>query len=100
MKVINVDELRAAMYHEAFEEDSDLQKWDGGCWIRYKMFENVLDSILTIDIPDTDAEVVRCEDCRHLSNYRIAPDWNRLCRRLGIGKAENGFCDEAERREV
>ena len=37
--------LRDAMYHEAFEVDSDLQKWDGGCWIRYKMFENVVDKI-------------------------------------------------------
>lgn len=37
--------LRDAMYHEAFEVDSDLQKWDGGCWIRYKMFENVIDKI-------------------------------------------------------
>lgn len=37
--------LRDAMYHEAFEVDSDLQKWDGGCWIRYKMFENVIDDV-------------------------------------------------------
>lgn len=34
--------LREAMYHEAFEMDSDMQKWDSGCWIRYKMFENHL----------------------------------------------------------
>ena len=64
MKVINVDKLRAAMYHEAFEEDSDLQKWEGGCWIRYKMFENVLDSILTIDLPDTDVEKLTDEEQR------------------------------------
>lgn len=56
MKVVHVDELRAAMYHAAFEEDSDLQKWDGGCWIRYKMFENVLDSITTMDLPDTEVD--------------------------------------------
>lgn len=64
MKVINVDELRAAMYHAAFEEDSDLQKWEGGCWIRYKMFENVLDSILVIDLPDTDVEKLTDEEQR------------------------------------
>lgn len=34
--------LRESMYHEAFEMDSDMQKWDSGCWIRYKMFENHL----------------------------------------------------------
>lgn len=39
---IDSEELREKMYHEAFEVDSDMQKWDGGCWIRYKLFENVL----------------------------------------------------------
>lgn len=37
--------FRKAMYHEAMEKDSDEQKWDSGCWIRYKMFERVLDSM-------------------------------------------------------
>lgn len=40
-----VDKLRAIMYHKAFEEDSDMQKWDSGCWIRYKMFENALKEV-------------------------------------------------------
>lgn len=35
--------LRSDMYHEAFEKDSDEQRWDSGCWIRYKMFERVVD---------------------------------------------------------
>ena len=43
--LISRQALRDAMYHEAFEVDSELQKWDGGCWIRYKMFENVIDKI-------------------------------------------------------
>lgn len=42
MRVINADVLQDLMYHEAFEVDSDMQKWDGGCWIRYKVFENCL----------------------------------------------------------
>lgn len=37
------------MYHEAFETDSDMQKWDSGCWIRYKLFENALDNMPTIE---------------------------------------------------
>lgn len=42
--LIDKENLRAAMYHEAFEADTDMQKWDGGCWIRYKMFENCVES--------------------------------------------------------
>ncbi len=40
---INRQALKQAMYHEAFEVDSDMQKWDGGCWIRYKLFEKIVD---------------------------------------------------------
>jgi len=43
--LIDRQELRKAMYHEAFETDSDEQMWDSGCWIRYKMFERILDSM-------------------------------------------------------
>ncbi len=37
--LIDIGALNDAMYHEAFETDSDMQKWDSGCWVRYKMFE-------------------------------------------------------------
>lgn len=49
MKLIDADALRARMYHDAFETDSDMQKWDGGCWIRYKMFENAIEDAPTIE---------------------------------------------------
>lgn len=39
-KMIDGDALRKKMYHDAFETDSKMQRWDSGCWIRYKMFEN------------------------------------------------------------
>ena len=39
-RLIDINELSHRMYHEAFETDTILQMWDGGCWIRYKMFEN------------------------------------------------------------
>lgn len=42
--LIDMNKLRSEMYHEAFETDSKLQKWDSGCWIRYKMFENHTDN--------------------------------------------------------
>lgn len=45
--LISRQKLRMALYHEAFELDSDEQRWDGGCWIRYKMFERVVESMPT-----------------------------------------------------
>ena len=48
MRPIDADALREAMYHEAFETDSDMQKWDSGCWIRYKMFEKHIEAAPTI----------------------------------------------------
>ena len=48
-RLIDADALRAQMYHEAFETDTDMQRWDGGCWIRYKMFENAIDNSPTIE---------------------------------------------------
>lgn len=47
---INKAKLREAMYHESFEKDSELQRWDNGCWIRYKLFENVIDSVPAADV--------------------------------------------------
>ena len=42
-RLIDANALSMSMYHEAMEKDSDFQRWDSGCWIRYKLFENVLD---------------------------------------------------------
>ena len=49
MRLIDADALARRMYHDAFEMDSDLQKWDGGCWVRYKMFENAIKDAPTIE---------------------------------------------------
>lgn len=46
--LIDANELNRIMYHKAFETDSDMQKWDSGCWIRYKMFENSMKEMPTI----------------------------------------------------
>lgn len=54
-RLIDADALRTAMYHEAFETDTPMQKWDSGCWIRYKMFERVEESAPTI-IPAKERE--------------------------------------------
>ena len=47
-RLIDADALRQTMYHEAFETDSPMQKWDSGCWIRYKMFEQMEETAPTI----------------------------------------------------
>ena len=51
-KLIDADALRQKVYHEAFETDTDMQRWDSGCWIRYKLFENCLDSMPIISIDE------------------------------------------------
>jgi len=47
-RLIDARAFETAMYHQAFETDSDMQKWDSGCWIRYKMFENAICDASTI----------------------------------------------------
>ena len=76
MRLIDADALNDSMYHEAFETDSELQKWDSGCWIRYKMFENHLDMAPTADaVPVVRGEWIEHEDemecpqCGYFWNY-------------------------------
>ena len=33
-----------------------------------------------------DSEIVRCKYCKYLSQDKIAPEFNRICRLYGIGK--------------
>lgn len=42
-----IREIEQAMYHQCFEVDNpaDMQKWDGGNWFRYKLFENVIEKM-------------------------------------------------------
>ena len=58
-RYIDADALSGAMYHEAFETDTELQRWDSGCWIRYKLFQDILKQQPTADV----VEIVRCKDC-------------------------------------
>lgn len=82
-RYIDADALKKAMYHEAFETDSDMQKWDSGCWIRYKMFENKIAEQPTVDA----VEIVRCKDCKRKN---VIPDM------YGIG-TEALYCRAIER---
>lgn len=122
--LISRQALIDAMYHEAFEVDSELQKWDSGCWIRYKMFENVIDDVpsaqqeITLEsaigylysigwmqehdrimAESAQPELIRCKDCEYGEQDEIGR-W--FCRSLGrqVGNQDgSGYCADAERRE-
>ena len=49
MRLIDADELGRRMYDEAFEKDSEDQRWDSGCWIRYRLFEKILKEQPTVE---------------------------------------------------
>ena len=80
-RYIDAEKFEREMYHEAFEIDSDMQKWDSGCWIRYKMFDNCIAHQPTADV----VEAVRCKDCV-VHNNCITEDIFNL-----VGKTD-GFC--------
>lgn len=90
-KLISADALRERMYHDAFETDSNMQKWDGGCWIRYKMFENALEDAPTVDA----VPVVRCKDCMH----RLGDMMCEYKFHLAVAQDDNDFCSWGERRK-
>ena len=90
MRLIDADDFKNRMYHEAFEKDTDMQRWDSGCWIRYKLFENVLR-----EQPTVQPEIIRCKDCKHyLHDEEYGFDW---CNRMsGVFRAKpDGFCSWA-----
>lgn len=77
-RTIDADALRARMYHESFETDSDMQKWDSGCWIRYKLFEKCLEEQPTVQPQrmrgrwmESDTDGFVCSVCRN--GYKMQP---------------------------
>ena len=94
MRLIDADALNDSMYHEAFETDSELQKWDSGCWIRYKMFENHLDMAPTADA----VPVVRCKECSHY-NISGCSEGFGWCEKIDRGVTDGHFCSYGEKME-
>lgn len=92
-KFIEADKLRAKMYHDAFETDSDEQKWDGGCWIRYKMFERNIDAMPAADV----VEVTRCRECGHRKQYQFPPTYSvkDYCEKHEKVVSPNDYCSWA-----
>lgn len=78
MRLIDADDFGNRMYHEAFEKDSDLQKWDSGCWVRYKLFENALREQPTIQ-----TEIIHCKECiyydpPHVENKDVRYEYSEM----------------------
>lgn len=96
MRMIDADALCDAMYHEAFETDTDMQKWDSGCWIRYKMFENAIDDAPTIEPKRGEwietSEGTMCSNCHKFpyddGEYHIANWYSDFCPNCGADMRE------------
>lgn len=99
--MIDPNELNNIMYHNAFEIDSDMQKWDSGCWIRYKMFENAMKEVQKVDVEPEEAEPIRqgylhdvyqivsgeilgvCSECGEEVPVRIRGNYVKYCSNCG-----------------
>lgn len=68
VRPIDANALINAMYHEAFETDTEMQRWDSGCWIMYKMFENAVDNAPTIE--PTVGLIAQARDCGYNNGYK------------------------------
>ena len=98
MRLIDIDAMSDEMYHLAFETDSDMQKWDGGCWIRYKMFEKCRDNAPTIDAEP----IVRCKDCMNWDRSwkpQTGSDGDRYCIMIDQVTGPCFYCADAEKEE-
>ena len=88
-----------ALMRELGINDMDCGKCGWGQYGYCKRGAGFTDACFAIENAPT-VDIVRCKDCKHLSADRIAPEWNRICRKYGVGKSDDGFCDEVERKET
>lgn len=87
MRLIDADALRKEMYHEAFETDSELQKWDSGCWIRWKMFENFIQKAPIVDaVPVKHGRWIKggyaCGENEYKCSACGETEWRTGCKRM------------------
>lgn len=80
--LISRQALKQAMYHEAFEVDSDMQKWDGGCWIRYKLFEKIVDIIPSVPPVQKTGRWID-DNCSECGQYVYHGDARNYCPNCG-----------------
>ena len=103
MRLIDADALGNRLYHEVFEKDSEDQRWDSGCWMRYRLFEKVLKEQPTVEQP----EIIRCKDCCYWipglitdNDCFIPPKCGKWKCQQMVGHFADDYCSYAERREV
>ena len=91
MRLIDADAFGNRLYHEVFEKDSEDQRWDSGCWMRYRLFEKVLREQPTVEQP----EIIHCRDCKHWREDHTCREHSLVSPMMAYE-----FCSRAERREV
>jgi len=96
MRLIDADALGNRLYHEVFEKDSEDQRWDSGCWMRYRLFEKVLKEQPTVEQP----EIIRCKDCRYWQDNNGGYPHDECRWNKDETPNEDDYCSYAERREV
>ena len=98
MRLIDGDALGNRLYHEVFEKDSEDQRWDSGCWMRYRLFEKVLREQPTVEQP----EIIRCRDCKYaeVADKEDSQDGYTCQFHRGSIWFSGSYCSWAERREV
>lgn len=96
MRLIDADAFGNRLYHEVFEKDSEDQRWDSGCWMRYRLFEKVLKEQPTIEQP----EIIRCRDCRYWQDNNGGYPHDECRWNKDETPNEDDYCSYAERREV
>lgn len=89
------------MYTEAFDRDTGLQRWDSGLWIRFKLFENCLDTIPAADVVEVvharpvkfycDARTGRMMTTCSACDMKIGP-YDSFCKHCGA-KMDGGQDD-------
>ena len=88
MRLIDANRLKALLMVDFMQLELFGQKY------------KVSDALRTVDnTPTEDAvQVIRCSDCVYFSSEKSGAKWN-MCRFHDSPKKENGFCDDAERKE-
>lgn len=89
-RLIDADAFGNRLYHEVFEKDSEDQRWDSGCWMRYRLFEKVLREQPTVEQP----EIIRCRECKHWREDHTCREHSLVSPMMAYE-----FCSRAERRE-
>lgn len=98
---IKREELEQKMYHEAFENDAQydeknpMAKWDSGLWIRFKLFENVLERLPSADVVEREAHekvVAEISKRKYAEGYEQARQ--DIEGKIKLSRYEKGASDE------